>query len=119
MSREYRRIIAGSKQKSNTVSIKQHVTRTRAHNKRFTGLGKLVWVLNTQIEDATLQYNKAVAKQEGVPYDERGLLPQYTEEEKVQLRKAYEILNNVFLKENYNEQTQILIQKVYDYDSSK
>lgn len=119
MSRNIPNIIAGAKRKLRPTSIKQNVTRYRAFNKYHTGLKKLVWVLNGEIEDSQKKYLIAVSKQQGRSFDEKTVLPKYTDEEVVKLKKAVALLEDVFRRENFNENTQILIKKVEDYDRSK
>jgi len=115
-------ILARSKSTDKTwySSIRQQVTRRRNHHKFHAGLKGLIWRLNAEINCPTMAYMKKMAlTKQGVNIDEDAYLPKYTKDEINKLRQAKEILEELFDKIPYNNNTQKLIKIVEDYDRSK
>lgn len=116
-SKSIRQLIntAGLKDKSIRSSIKQQITQWRNCNKRFTGLQHFIWRLETEINCPRLKHERAKTPL----FNESEWLQKYTPEEFDKLRQAKKLLEEVFDRQNYNNNTQKLIKIVQDYDRSK
>lgn len=106
---------AGLKDKSIQSSIKQQITQWRNYHKFHTGLQHFIWRLETEINCPVLKYEKAKTPS----FDESEYLRKYTPEEFDKLRQAKKLLEEVFDRQSYNNNTQKLIKIVKDYDRSK
>ena len=116
-SRFIRQIINKAKLKDKSIrsSIKQQITQWRNYHKYHTGLRHFIWRLETEINCPTLKFERAKSPS----FDESEYLRKYTPEEFDKLRQAKKLLEEVFDRQNYNNNTQKLIKIVQDYDRSK
>lgn len=114
MSKPIVQILQRAKNKHNLSSIRQQITRFRNYNKYHTGLKRLIWGLNDQIDCPSLNY---LIKSKNVKKE--NCLLKYTPDEIKKLKQAKAILEEVFDRQNYNTNTQLLIKQVEDYDRSK